>query len=61
LDAIKKLRPQNHSLEAATDETLGIEDGVAGVHGSLVLGGITNETLIGGERNVGGGSAVTLC
>ncbi len=31
--------------ELAADETLGIEDGVVGVHGDLVLGGIADETL----------------
>jgi hypothetical protein len=29
--------------------SLGIEDGVAGVHGSIVLGGLTNQTLLVGE------------
>ena len=30
----------------ATDQTLGVEDGVSGVSGSLVLGSISNETLL---------------
>ena len=47
-------------IETATDKTLGIEDGVGGVHGSLVLGGITNETLSLGESNVRRGGTVTL-
>jgi hypothetical protein len=47
-------------VEAATDETLGIEDRVGGVHGDLVLGGIADETLRVGEGDIGGGGAVTL-
>ena len=50
-----------HVLVAATDETFCVKDGVPGVHGSLVLGGITNETLLGGEGDVGGCRPVTLC
>ena len=36
----------------ATDETLGIEDSVGGVSGSLVLGGVTDETLLFSEGDV---------
>lgn len=46
--------------ETTPDHTLGIEDGVLGVHGDLVLGGITNQTLRVSEGDVGGGSTVTL-
>uniref|UniRef100_A0A7S3NEG7 NAD-specific glutamate dehydrogenase n=1 Tax=Aureoumbra lagunensis TaxID=44058 RepID=A0A7S3NEG7_9STRA len=35
----------------ATDQSLGVEDGVLGVHGDLVLGGITNQTLGVGETD----------
>lgn len=54
-------RAQKNSLEATTDETLGVEDSVARVHRSLIFGGISNQTLIGGEGDVGGGGAVSLC
>ena len=47
-------------VKTATNETLGIEDSVVGVHGDLVLGGITDETLGVGETDERGGGAVTL-
>lgn len=43
-----------------SDQTLDIEDGVGRVHGSLVLGGLTDETLLGGEGNEGRGGEGTL-
>jgi hypothetical protein len=46
--------------ELATDETLRVEDGVPGVHGDLVLCGVTDETLALGERDIGRCRAVTL-
>lgn len=46
--------------EATTDKTLGVKDGVEGVHGDLVLGSITNETFGIGETDVGGSGAVAL-
>lgn len=46
--------------ELATDQTLGIEDSVLGVHGDLVLGGITDQTLGVGETDERGSGSVTL-
>ena len=46
--------------ELAANEALGVEDGVVGVHGDLVLGGITDETLGVGEGNERGCCPVTL-
>jgi hypothetical protein len=46
--------------ELAADEALGIEDGVGGVHGDLVLGGITDQALGVGEGDEGRGGAVPL-
>ena len=42
------------------DQTLDIEDGVGRVHGSLVLGRLTDETLLRGEGNEGWGSERAL-
>ena len=39
---------------------LGIEDGVGGVHGRLVLSGVTDEALSLREGNVGGSRPVSL-
>ena len=39
-------------VELASNQPLGIEDGVAGVHGDLVLGRISDETLCVCEGNV---------
>jgi len=44
----------------ATNESLGIEDSVGGVSSGLVLGGISDETLLFGEGNVRGGGVDTL-
>lgn len=40
--------------------SLDVKDSVLGVHGSLVLSGLTDETLLVGERDKGGGSVATL-
>ena len=45
----------------ASNQPLDVKDGVGGVDGSLVLGGITHQTLTRVNKgNVGGGNAVTL-
>ena len=48
-------------VKFTADETLRIEDGVLGVHRGLVLGGIANQALLRGERDVGRRRPVTLC
>jgi hypothetical protein len=45
--------------ELAANETLDVEDGVVGVRGGLVLGGVSDESLLIGEGNVGGGDTVS--
>jgi hypothetical protein len=47
-------------IETATNKTLGIEDGVLGVHGGLVLGSITDKTFRVGESDVRRSGTVTL-
>jgi hypothetical protein len=47
-------------VELAADETLRVEDGVGRVHGDLVLGGVTNQTLRVRESHEGGRCPVTL-
>lgn len=39
---------------------LDIEDGVLGIHGSLVFGGLTDKTLLIGERDEGGSGEASL-
>jgi hypothetical protein len=47
-------------IETTTDKTLSIEDGVLGVHGSLVLGSITNKTFGVRESDIRRSGTVTL-
>ncbi len=49
--------------EFTADKTLRIEDGVLRVHGDLVLGGVTDETLGVSESNKrwGGSVALVIC
>ena len=42
------------------DYSLDVEDGVLRVHSSLVLGGLTDETLLAGERDERGSGEATL-
>jgi len=59
-------RPEGHVgldglvAKLATDESLGIEDSVGGVSGGLVLGRVTDETLLLSEGDVRGGGVDTL-
>ena len=46
--------------ELASDESLCVEDGVGRIHGHLVLGGVADQTLGVGERDVRRGRAVSL-
>jgi len=46
--------------EIPTDKTLDIEDCVSGVHGGLVLSGLTDQTLLSGERDERRGSERSL-
>ena len=46
--------------ELAADKTLDVEDGAERVGRSLVLGGVTNESLIIGEGDIRRGNTVSL-
>ena len=47
--------------ELTSDETLGVEDGVLGVGGQLVLGGVTDQSLaVGSEGDIAGSDTVAL-
>ena len=47
-------------VKASSNQSLGIKDGVLGVHGNLVLGSISNQPLSFCEGNVGGRRPVAL-
>jgi hypothetical protein len=49
-----------HACASRFPNSLDIEDGVDGVHGSLVLGGLTDQTLLSGEGNERRGGEGTL-
>lgn len=53
------MAPSNFLAES-NGSLLDIEDGVLRVHGSLVLGGFTDQTLLLGEGNEGRGGKATL-
>lgn len=59
-------RPVSHILldlgiiETTSNQTLGVENGLARVHGGLVLGRISDQALRLGEGNVRRGGTVTL-
>merc|ERR1712166_1722486 len=46
--------------EFTANESLGVEDSVGGVSGNLGLGGVSDESLLFGEGNVGGGGVESL-
>ena len=50
----------NSLAEVAANETLSIKHRVLWVHGHLVVGSITNETLCVCESHIAGGCAVAL-
>jgi hypothetical protein len=54
------VRLHSSLTELTANQTLSIEHGVHGVHGHLVLGGITDQTLRVGESDIGGSGTVTL-
>jgi hypothetical protein len=57
-------RLERSALDSHTTSTqkdsLDVEDGVLGVHGSLVLGRLADETLLAGERDERGSGEATL-
>lgn len=56
----KKVGEIECSLEATTNETLGVEHSVPRVHRGLIFGGITDQSLLSSEGNVGRSGSVTL-
>jgi hypothetical protein len=45
--------------ELAADEALDVEDGPEGVRSGLVLGGVSNKTLVVGEGHIRGSNTVS--
>lgn len=60
MSRIRKDIRRNDLLVSSANETLRIEDSIAGIHGSLVFCGITNETLLSREGDVRRCGSVTL-
>ena len=50
-----------HSLESSANQSLGVEDSISGVHGSLIFSGISDQTFLSGEGDVGWRRAISLC
>jgi hypothetical protein len=50
----------NGVVELAANESFGVKDGVGGVLGGLVFGGITDKSLFLIESNIGRGGSVAL-
>jgi hypothetical protein len=50
----------NGILEFSSDQSFGIEDGVDGVFGDLILGSISNESFSFSEADIGWGGSVSL-
>lgn len=47
-------------LELSANQSLGIEDGVGGIFGNLVLGSISDQPFVVSEGNIGGSGSVSL-
>ena len=47
-------------VKAPSDHSLGVKHRIVGIHGHLVLGGISDETFGVGEGDVAGGGTVAL-
>mmetsp|Transcript_67676 Transcript_67676/g.94101 ORF Transcript_67676/g.94101 Transcript_67676/m.94101 type:complete len:341 (-) Transcript_67676:56-1078(-) len=54
------VRLHGRIIIAPANQPLGIKDGVGGIHGSLILGSISNQTLTVREANIGWGGPVAL-
>lgn len=50
----------NIVFEFSSDQSFGIEDGVHGVFGDLIFGGVSDHSFFIGEGNIRGGGSVSL-
>ena len=50
----------NRIIELPADQPLGVEDGIAGIFGNLVFGGVADESFVVGEGDIGGSGSVAL-